>query len=121
MKLRPLGSGPATPWSPAGAPAPRPRDTIGHAVVSARDQSGVPTALGLPGPLAGKQVGLFVEGPRGRAWAAAVNASGAIGWDFRDGAAPRPKELARITPGTKIVAAIDRGGNVLSLMAVPRK
>jgi hypothetical protein len=119
MKARALGA-PSRPvvghLSPA-APTPVAVDPVGYAIVAERDPKGVPTRIGLPGPLAARQVSLFVDGPRGRFWAGAVIDDGRITHDFQNGATPVAADLARIKPGTKIIAARDPGGRVIALTA----
>ncbi len=120
MKLRPLGTGPAHPATAQQIPLPpaaRAIDPVGYARVAERDKDGVPTCLGLPGPLAARPAPLYVEGPRGRFWAGAVIEDGRITFDFRNGADPEKRDLARIRPGTKIIAARDPHGRVISLTA----
>jgi len=123
VKLRPLGSAPTSTWSP---PPPEPEaaripETMTHVVVSERDGEGVPRVLALPRPLAGHQIPLFIRTPDGRRWAGAVESTGAIGRDTRDGTDARPHELKKITPGSKIIAAVDPSGKIVSLMAQPSK
>jgi hypothetical protein len=126
MKMRPLGT-PARPVvlgdlpATAPAPAPAPVDPVGYAVVSERDKDGVPTRIGLPGPLAARQVPLFVHGPRGRFWAGAVIDDGRITFDFKNGAGPEKSDLARIRPGTRIIAATGPDGRVIALTAAPTR
>jgi len=123
VRMRALGSAPTNTWSvpppePEAAPS---RETVGRAIVSQRDGKGVPTRLGLPGCLAGKQVALFVRTPDGTRWAGAVGPDGAITRDLRDKTDPRPRELKKIVPGSRITAALDSAGRVLALVASPKK
>jgi len=66
-------------------------------------------------------VALFVRTPDGTRWAGAVESTGAIVRDVRDKTDPRPHELKKITPGSRITAALDSAGRVLALVAVPKK
>lgn len=124
MKIRALGT--ATPQlaNLASSPAPAERASAPVparvcAAVIERDAQGVPTRLSLPGPLAERQVSLYVRGPNGPLWAAAVIDDGRICHDFRSGSSPDKHELARIRPGTKIVASCDMAGRVIALGALP--
>jgi hypothetical protein len=87
-----------------------------YAAVAERDPQGIPTRLALPGKLAGKQVGLYI----GRDWVAGVGPGGHVTHDFRHGSSPRRDELAKLRPGTKIIAVTDRQGRVLALGALPK-
>jgi hypothetical protein len=111
MKMKPLlGIRPtwldSSPAEQARAPAAPP--TL-YAAVEARDASGAPSRLALPGPLAAGRCGLYVNGT----WAGDVESDGAIKGD-KD----RADLLAAIVPGTNIVAATDRAGRVLALSTV---
>jgi hypothetical protein len=125
VRLKALGTGSTNTWPPPPAerPEPKPRETVGHAVVEARDPRGRPTRLALPGALAGKRATLYVQDARGRpAWCAEVDELGRVVGQLPGPGSegPRERELARITPGTKITAALDSSGRVLALMATPK-
>jgi len=123
VKRKALGTGSAHTW-PAPPPepeAPPSRETVTRVVVAERDGKGIPTRLGLPAPLADRQVGLYVHSPRGRLWAGAVNADGSITKDLRDGATPDAHELAKVKPGSKIIGALDKNGRLLVLVAQSSK
>jgi HK97 family phage prohead protease len=108
MKMRPLAAAPAV--APQQGP---PYDPIKAACVIAWE-SGLPTRLELPGPLASKRAGLFVSRVRGGsvARAADVLPSGAIRSDGREDL------LAQIKVDTRIIAVTDPSGRVISLSAL---
>ncbi|HSM36106.1 MAG TPA: hypothetical protein VK837_06885 [Longimicrobiales bacterium] len=50
-----------------------------------------------------------------------VNDDGRITHDFKRANGPDKRELAKIRPGTKIVASCDRTGRVIALQALTRR
>jgi hypothetical protein len=109
-----------TPAQPAEQAAPQtpaadaPPDPVKYAVVAERDAKGRPTALALPGRLAGPRAGLYIRSATGAViWAADILPGGALRVDKT-----RVDLLRQVKPGTTIVAATDPGGRVISLTAL---
>jgi hypothetical protein len=116
VKLRALGTAPPMDVAPqTPPPAPVRPETVAHAVVDRRDAKGLPTSIAVPRPLAAGKVGLYGFNSAGsRLWAGDVSASGEIKSD-----GTRNDILARITPGTKIVASVGPDGRIIALTALP--
>jgi hypothetical protein len=113
MKMRALGTAPARP---AAVPSERPPDPqpdpVRRVRVAERCAKGRPTRLELPGPLAGASAGLYARRAGGGVvWVGDVTRSGAVKTD-------RDWLLSAVTPGTRIVAACDPSGRVISLSAL---
>jgi hypothetical protein len=123
VKLRALGTVPATPFATPQTPpaAPTRPETVAIATVAGRDADGTPTSIALPRPLAGRQVDLYVSDYRGRFWAAAVREDGTVGGDLKNGATPDRHLLGKLGPGSKIVASVGPDGRILALSAVGKR
>lgn len=118
MRMRALGTAPARPVAtPRTPPAADTGPATLYAGVSARDGNGAPTRIEVPAPLAGRQVPLYVNGPRGQLWAGAVAPGGQVVHDFRNGSMPDKELLGRIGPGARIQAVTDSNGRVIALTA----
>ena len=85
-----------------------------RAAVGARDATGAPTRVALPGPPAEDRTGLYVPAGDGRVrWVADILADGSV-----KGHPDRQRELAAVKRGRPLLAVTDLAGRVIAVVAM---